>query len=124
MTLRSYLIIMFFLTFLAWGAFSFIVATVDPYVTNWIGFALFYCSLTIALIGTFSIAGFFIRFILLKKELVFKSVKEAFRQSFLLSFLIIACLFLLSRDLFNWFNAIVLAACLAIFEFFLVSYNK
>jgi hypothetical protein len=124
MTLKSYLLIMSLTTLVSWLAFGFVIFTIDPQITNWVGFALFYTSLFVALIGTFSILGFFIRFILLKEELVFRSVKEAFRQSFLLSFLLLSCMFLLSRNLFNWFNAILLALGLTVMEFFLVSYNK
>jgi len=114
MTLRGYSIIMIFSTIISWILWVVIVNTVDPFVTNWIGFILFYFSLFLSLLGTSALLGFFIR-IIVKQELVFKIVKDAFRQSFLFSFLIIASLFLLSRDLFSW---------LKILEFFLLSYEQ
>lgn len=124
MTLRSYLIIMSIAALLCWAAFGYILWTVDPETTNWIGFALFYLSLFLSLAGTAAIAGFVIRFVGLKRELIFNSVKTAFRQSFLFAFLIIAVLFLLSENLFTWLNAGLLVAGLTILEFFLISYHN
>jgi hypothetical protein len=111
-------------TFICYVSFGYVVWTVDPEVTNWAGFALFYACLFLALTGTFALIGFLIRFIAMKRELVFRSVRDAFRQSFLFSFIIIAALYLLSRNLFNWLNIILLAVGLSVFEFFLISYSK
>jgi hypothetical protein len=85
---------------------------------------LFYLSFFLALTGSAALLGFFIRFVILKHELAFRAVKEAFRQSFLFSFLIIASLFLLSRNLFTWVNLGLLIVGLTVLEFFLLSYTK
>jgi len=124
MTLRIYLIIMSITTLLCWTAFAFITWTINPEITNWVGFLLFYLSLFLALTGSAAIIGFLIRFIGLKYELVFHSVKAAFRQSFLFAFLIIAILFLLSQDLFTWINLGLLIIGLSVLEFFLISYSS
>lgn len=107
-----------------WSGWAFVVFTINPETTNWPGFFLFYLSLFLSLIGTGAIVGFLIRFAWLKYELAFRSVKDAFRQSFLFAFLIIAALFLLSKDLFNWMNLLFLIAGLALLEYFLVSYKN
>lgn len=124
MTLRSYLIIMLLTTLLCWAGWGCVLFTVDPESTNWIGFLLFYFSLFLAMTGTAAIAGFLIRFAGLKRELAFYSVKEAFRQSFLFAFLIIAVLFLLSKNLFTWLNLGLLVVGMTILEFFLINYNS
>lgn len=124
MTLKSYLTIMILATFVCWSAFSFVLWTVNPDITNWLGFLLFYLSLFFALNGTASIIGFVIRFIGLKHELAFYSVKSAFRQSFLFSFFIISIFYLLSRDLFTWLNLFLLIIGLSLLEFFLISYGS
>ena len=124
MTLRWYLAVMAITSSVCWAMFAYIINTVNPEITNWVGFMLFYGALFLSLVGTFSVLGFFVRFILLKKELIFRSVKEAFRQSFLLSFLCVACLYLLSKNLFTWMNVVALAVCLTVLELFLVSYHK
>jgi hypothetical protein len=123
MTLRSYLIIMGIATFISWFTFIVVLYTIDPFITNWIGFSFFYSSLFLSVMGTASILGFLIRFIGLKKELVFRSVKAAFRQSFLFSFFIVVCLFLLSFNLLTWLNVILLIIGLSVFEYFLICNN-
>src|SRR6056297_3108826 len=124
MTLKSYLILMTFCNLVLWGVFVYIMMIVDPFVTNWAGLVLFYVSLFLALSGAFAILGFVIRFIGLKKELAFHSVKTAFRQSFLFSFLIVAMLFLQAHGLFSWTNALFLAIALTLLEFFLLAQNR
>jgi hypothetical protein len=124
MTLKKYLLVMISMSFICWSLWAYIVFSIDPESTNWIGFALFYILLFLSLAGTFSIGGFFMRFKLLKQTIAFRSVKEAFRQSFLLSLLIIACLVLLSRDLFSWLNLGLLIAGLTILEFFWLSLSE
>ncbi len=109
---------------ICWAAFGYILWTVNPEVTNTTGFLLFYLSLFLAASGSAAIIGFVIRFIGLKRELVFNSVKQAFRQSFLFAFLIVSALFLLSKDLFSWLNLLLLIAGLSVLEFFMISYNS
>ncbi|MEA3463714.1 MAG: hypothetical protein U9R14_01380 [Patescibacteria group bacterium] len=100
------------------------LCTVNPEATNWIGFLLFYLSLFLALAGSATLIGFLIRFAALKHELVFNSVKNAFRQSFFFAFLITAVLLLLSNDLFTWINLGLLVVGLSVLEFFLISYDS
>lgn len=124
MTLRSYLITMSAATAVCWLSWAYILFTINPETTNLVGFLLFYLSLFLAFIGTGAIAGFLIRFIALKRELIFRSVREAFRQSFLFSFLIIAALFFLAHNLFTWLNLVLLVVGLSVLELFLINYRK
>lgn len=124
MTLKAYLTLMITTTLVCWVAFGFVLWNINPEITNWIGFLLFYLSLFLSLIGTAAIIGFLVRFIWLNHELIFNSVKVAFRQSFLFAFLIIAVLFLLSKNLFTWMNLGLLIVGLSMLEFFLISYSK
>jgi hypothetical protein len=123
MTLKSYIIIMSIMAFVCWLAWGFIIWTVDPVVTNWVGFLLFYLSLFLSLTGTAAIAGFIIRFVAFKQVLAFRLVKEAFRQSFLLAALVVVSLYLLSQNLFTWMNLIFLVLGLSVLEFFLINYE-
>ena len=116
--------IMLVTTLLCWLAFVFVLYNVNPGITNWLGFLLFYSSLFLALVGTAAIFGFVIRFIGLRHKLAFRSVKDAFRQSFLFSFFIVATLVLLSQDLFSWLNLFFLVVGLSVLEFFLIGYSK
>jgi len=51
MTLKNYLLVMSVLTTICWGIFIFVAKLIDPTSTNWLGLALFYASLFIALSG-------------------------------------------------------------------------
>lgn len=124
MPLRLYLLIMSVMTIFCWLVFGYIIWTVNPEVTNRVGFSLFYLSLFLSLSGTAAIIGFLIRFILLRHELIINTVKIAFRQSFLFSGFIVAVLFLLSRGLLTILNLLILIISLSALEFFLLSYGR
>ena len=124
MTLRTYLIIMIAMTLLCWSAWAIVLFTIDPSLTNWIGLTLFYSSLFLSIVGTATIIGFLLRFIVLKQELAWRIVKEAFRQSFLFALLIVVSLILLSHNLFTWLNLLFLVVGLTILEFFMLSMEK
>lgn len=123
MSLRLYLIIMSFASAICWFVWIFVIWTVNPETTNWVGFLLFYLSLFLSLVGTSAIVGFLIRFVGLKKHLEAHSVKEASRQSFLFAFFIVIVLFLLAKNLFNWLSLATLIIGLSVFEFLLISYR-
>lgn len=123
MTLKKYLLIMSITTAVCWLIWAYVLWMINPVLTNWIGFVLFYSSLFLALIGTGAIFGFAVRFIALKKELAFRLVKESFRQSFLFALLIIISLILLSYSLFTWMNLILLIFGLSVLEFFMLSFS-
>ncbi len=123
MTLKKYLWVMSVLTVVCWGIFLFVAGIVDPTATNWLGFLLFYLALFASLSGTISLIGFLFRFVVIKKELAFNSVKVAFRQSFLFSLFIILLLILKAANLFNWLNLLLLIIIFSILELFLISYK-
>lgn len=124
MTLHTYLTFMFIATLTCWFSWGYSVLTINPEETNWVGFILFYVSLYLAVVGTMAIGGFLLRFVALKQKLAFRSVREAFRQSFLFSLLIIISLLLLSRNLFTWLNLCFLIVGISILELFLLNYKK
>lgn len=121
MTLRKYLISMSFLSLLLWAVFVFIAKSVNPEITNWFGFFLFYISLFFALSSTLTIFGFVFRLVFSKKNLLFNSVRSSFRQSFLLSFLLIAILIMLAENIFSWLNIIIVILILSIVEYIFIS---
>ncbi len=124
MTLKKYLWVMSALTAVCWGLFLFVAGLVDPTATNWLGFLLFYLAFFASLSGTIALIGFLFRFVVIKKELAFNSVKVAFRQSFLFSSFIILLLILKAADLFNWLNLLLSIIVFSILELFLISYKK
>lgn len=124
MTLKHYLWAMGTMTLLCWGIFALMLNLIDPTATNWLGFMFFYVALFLALSGTAALLGFIIRFVALKRDLVFYAVSTAFRQSFLFALFIVISLFLLSNNLFTWLNVALLLIIFAILELFVASYKK
>ncbi len=124
MTLKKYISTMLVVVSIAWISWIFVINTIDPYLTNFIGIALFYGSLFLALLGTASLLGFIVRFVALRQKLAFRVVNDAFRQSFFFSFFLLAILFLLSKGLFSWPNLVFLISGLSVLEFFLISVRK
>ncbi len=124
MTLKNYLIFMSVITAFCWGVFIFVINLINPNSTNVVGFILFYLSLFLALVGTTALIGFVIRFGLLRRKLAFYAVKIAFRQSFLFALFLISLLFLLSQDLINWLNLILLIIVFSILEIIFSSLNN
>ncbi|PKM91599.1 hypothetical protein CVU82_00075 [Candidatus Falkowbacteria bacterium HGW-Falkowbacteria-1] len=121
MSLKKYLFFMAFLSLLLWAVFVFIAKAVDPEITNWVGLALFYSSLFLALSGSLAVLGFFVRSLFSKKNLKINLVKTSFRQSFLFSFLLISILFMLAENLFSWLNVIIIILILSILEYIFMS---
>ena len=120
MNLKKYLTLMIVSTIVCWSIFAYVVFLIDPLQTNKIGFTLFYASLFFALNGTFAIAGFLVRFIGLRREMEFYSVKTAFRQSFLFASLLIIVLFLQSKSLLDTTNLVFLVIALSLIEYILL----
>lgn len=121
MKLKHYLTSNLLATVIAWLLWLFILFRVDPFATNWLGRGLFYLSLFVAIFGTMSLIGFVCRFSLIRQKLAHQAVLAAFRQAGLLAFGVVATLWLLSQQLFNWFNLLILAGGLAMLEFFMLS---
>lgn len=124
MTLKNYLIVMSVVTVMCWSVFVLMLNMINPLTTNYLGFGLFYFSLFLAFSGTAALIGFVFRFVALRKSLVFQSVRNAFRQSFLFALFIVISLFLLALDLFTWFNVILLLIIFIVLELFISSYKK
>ncbi|NCD00610.1 hypothetical protein EOL94_00725 [bacterium] len=124
MTLKKYLTLMVFLTLVCWFSFVFVIKTINPDITNFLGFVLFYATLFLASSGTAAILGFLVRFLALKQKLVFSAVHIAFRQAFLFGVLIVVCLMLLSNGLFNWLNLSLVILVLLLLEVFLINNHK
>ncbi|PIY78796.1 MAG: hypothetical protein COY82_00570 [Parcubacteria group bacterium CG_4_10_14_0_8_um_filter_35_7] len=124
MTLKSYLILMTISTFFCWLAWGVVLFFIDPTQAGFIGLLFFYLSLFLALTGTISLIGFFLRTLILKNEIVFRHVIISFRQAVFFSMVIVGSLFLESKDLFTWWNITFLVLFLTVLEFFFISQRR
>lgn len=116
MNLKQFLTLMIIGTLLCWAMFLLVIFNMPP-ENGYMPLIFFYLSLFLALVGSLAIAGLGTRMLILKNGIVFKEVKNSFRQSLLLSILIISALFLESRNSLAWWNILLLVFALAILEF-------
>lgn len=124
MTFRQYLFWMTLSTALCWlGVFS-ILNIVDPVDAGVLGLVLFYAALSLALIGTFSVLGMLLRAALRRHEAATRHVAVSFRQSLLLTLLVVGALILQSRMILTWWNLLLFAGTLVVLEFFLISFRS
>ena len=96
-------------TLLCWVAWLFVLFSIDPTESNAAGFFFFYLSLWLAIVGSFSVLGFLVRRAIIQDdEVVFRHVKQTFRQSVTIASLIILTLLFLAHKLLTWWNVILL----------------
>ncbi|MFA7314842.1 MAG: hypothetical protein WC025_02830 [Candidatus Magasanikbacteria bacterium] len=120
MNLRQYIATMLFATILCWLSWFFVISNVDPVTTPVSGFAFFYGSLFLSIMGTFSLIFFFYYKLFGDKNLpMFRYVEVSFRQSIFLSFFAILILFLQGQNYLN----IVTGSLLLIIFVLIISFN-
>ena len=124
MTLKRYLAAMTLSTVGCWLAFITVLFYIDPQNSGIIGPTSFYISLFLALIGTFSLFGFFIRLLIHKQDLPHYHIGVSLRQATLLAILLLGSLLLLGNRLFLWWSVLSLFAGLIILEFFFLTSKK
>ncbi|MBI5037881.1 MAG: hypothetical protein HZC01_04230 [Candidatus Kerfeldbacteria bacterium] len=121
MSLKKYLIIMTTATLVSWIAWLFVFFFINPNEAGFVGFGLFYLSMLCALVGTFSLFGFFVRVWFTKEQVIFRHLGVATRQSFFFSILIIGTLMLQGARMLQWWTVLLLILFLTIMEFFFIS---
>lgn len=121
MTLREYLIGMLISTALCWFSWALIIVYIDPEKTNFLGFLSFYISFFFALIGTFTLVGFYLRVRFSRNEVLFAHVSPSFRQAILLSIILIGCLLLQSLEILTWWDGGLFVASVGLLEFYFMS---
>jgi len=123
MNLRRYLNLMSLLILVSWSCLGVIIFQLNPEITNFFGFLLFYFALFLSILGILAIIGVIIR-ARFSKDLVTKQVVVSFRQAVWLSLLIVFFLVLQSLNLIRWWNVTIFILFLALLEFFFLSLNR
>lgn len=124
MTLSSYLIGISISTILCWIAWFLTLNNIDPLATNSLGYLSFFVSLFFALLGSFTIIGFYLRLWFSKNEHYYENIGVSFRQAILLSVCVLGLLILQSLGLLNIFDGILLVLCIILLEgYFLARRN-
>ncbi|OGY79755.1 MAG: hypothetical protein A3B74_01785 [Candidatus Kerfeldbacteria bacterium RIFCSPHIGHO2_02_FULL_42_14] len=118
MPLKRFLFIMSFSTVICWLAWSTVLFFIDPFHSGWIGPLSFYASLFFALLGTFALVGFLLRWALIRKEPAFRHIGISLRQGSLLALFVIMTLLLQAEKIFVWWSLALLLFGFAILEIF------
>lgn len=103
-----------------WLSWWWVVISVDPFASDWLGLLLFYITLFLALIGTFTVLGVFLRRLRMHEELLFHLVMLSSRQSIVLSALVVIFVFLQSHRVLSIWSALFLVIIVIGLEFFIL----
>ncbi len=124
MTFRHFLIVMSLATLSIWGAWIFVLWSIDPVSAGTPGFVFFYLTFGVAVIGTLTILGTAVRRLFRRQEVVSRQVSASFRQSVLLSSLLVASLILLGNGLLSTGNVVLLVFAIGLIELALLSSRR
>lgn len=116
MPLKHYLIFITIGTFLCWVAWLMVLFFINPVEAGGMAFIVFYLSLFLALTGTLSLIGFFVRVWFSHELVVFRHLGVSSRQAVWLGALVVVTLLLQSQRLLTWWNALLLILFLGIIE--------
>ncbi len=103
-----------------WLGWWWTVITIDPFTTNFLGFLLFYLTLFLALMGSFTLLGVYLRKLRMPDALLFHLVTLSSRQGVLLSLLLIALLILQSQRWLKLWSLLLFLLGAFIIEFVFV----
>ena len=124
MSLRLYLLIMSMATVAAWFGWVTVLMNQPPDAAVFLPFLLFYASLFVALIGTFALIGFLVRFHTHQEDLPFRQVALAFRQALSYAGLVIVVLILQSQRLLTLWNSFFLLGAFILLELFFLTRRR
>jgi len=105
-------------TLLAWGAWATVIFQVNLHEAGILGVILFYLTLAVSLLGSFSIMGVVYRVHALKrKHVISREVRIAFRHAILLTVVAIFSLILSTKSWLTWWSFLLLIASVGIVEY-------
>lgn len=121
MSLKAYIWSLILSTFLALGAWLFILFNIDPYEAGLAGQILFYFSLWIFLLGLWVNILVWLRVKFLGGEGAIETMGLSFRQGFLLALLIVSIIALNATGYFTWWIGLLVTAGIFLVEFYFLS---
>ena len=125
MSLRQYLSLMIFSTILCWIAWGMVLVNIDPFQTSVSGFAFFYVSLFLSLVGTLSLIAFLGYRLFSRAELpLYRYVQKSFQGGVIASALILLLLMLQGQSLLRWWSVALFVGCVGIWIGFQISAHR
>lgn len=105
-------------TLLAWSGWAAVLWNVNPESGGFIGFLLFYLTLLVALIGTFTLLGITFRVYVKKRHhVVIREVHIAFRHAVFMACMAVVSLALSAHGWLKWWVFLLLLATIALLEY-------
>lgn len=110
---------------LSWAAWVLVLTTLDPFNGGMIVIILFFLSGALAVLGTLTLGGFFLRYWLEKDAVLFVQIATSLRQATTVTAAIVVGLWLQAARLLNGWSIAALAVLFLTSElFFLVGQSR
>lgn len=106
---------------LSWIAWVVVINKLDPFASTGVSLGLFFLSLFVALICTFTVVGFYFRVWLNKNEIYYNHINIAFRQGVLLTFLAVGSLAFQLLGVLTWWSGLLFIAAITLVEFYFMA---
>jgi hypothetical protein len=124
MGLKAYLSFIGLGTFLAWFAWIVVLFNVNPEESGIAGLIMFYLTLTVSVVGTLTVIMTVMRVYMLKREVLGREIRIAFRHSIMFGAIAVFSLVLSSAGKFHAWHVIVLAAIALLIEYFFLQFHR
>lgn len=118
MSLVRFLVILGFGTALSWTAWALVLTTLDPVGGGLVALFLFYSSFFLAVFGTISVIGFFVRYWLERESVLFRQIAIALRHGLLFGGGATLALLMQSRRLLTVWSGGALILLIIVIELF------
>lgn len=124
MGLRMYLSMIGLGSFLAWFAWGVIVWSISPREAGLPGFIMFYLTLGLALVGTMTILLSTARIFLLRRKVIEREIRTAFRHAILFALIVIFSLVFSAAGIFSIWYAILLISVASFIEYLFLQLHR
>lgn len=110
---------------MCWLAWFFVLNNIAPEDGGFLGLFFFYVSLFFSLAGTFSVTGFLLkRRIFRNDDVLFRHVRQTFRQGVMFAFVAVILLLLKAQDKLFFWNGFLILILAGLFEYLATTQRK
>jgi hypothetical protein len=102
----------------SWSAFAIVLFKMNPLEAPGLPLGLFFITLFLSLLATFTIGGFYIRYFFYRDEVYYKHLSVSFRQSFELTLVSILCLVMQIIGVLTWWSSLLLLGIMILIELY------
>ena len=124
MGLKGYLSLIGLGTVFAWIAWAIIILNISPVESGVTALVFFYVTLAAALVGTLTLIMTVLRVYLLRREVIVRETRTAFRHAVLFAVIAISSLILSAADRFSTWSIVLLVAIISVVEYFFIQFHR